>query len=153
MGEAVHPWVLVSWAAKSPPSTALPFSILIDLLAMLLTNIISGSDATAHMVEEVKDADFTVPKAVVWPFVLNGVLGLFFIISYLFCLPFVEDALNDLSTFPFLYVFRQAVSTSGVNALTIVILILAIDPNIAFNASTSRQTFAFARDNDLPFPN
>jgi Amino acid permease len=36
--------------------------------------------------------------------------------------------------------------------LTIVILIFAIASNIAFNASTSRQTFAFARDNGLPFP-
>lgn len=120
---------------------------------MLLTNIISGSDATAHMAEEVKDAGLNVPKAMVWSFVLNGVLGLFFIISYVFCLPSVEDALNDPTTLPFLYVFRQAVSTGGVNALTFVILVLAIASNIAFNASTSRQTFAFARDNGLPFPN
>jgi choline transport protein len=123
-----------------------------SLLAILLTIIISGSDATAHMAEEVKDAGLNVPKAMVWSFVLNGVLGLFFIITYLFCLPSVEDALNDPTTFPFLYVFRQAVSIGGVNALTAVILILAIASNIAFNASTSRQTFAFARDNGLPFP-
>lgn len=103
------------------------------------------------MAEEVKNAGANVPKAMVWSFVLNGVLGLFFVVSYLFCLPSVEDALSDPTGFPFLYVFRQAVSTGGVNALTIVILILAIDPNIAFNASTSRQTFAFARDNGLPF--
>jgi choline transport protein len=104
------------------------------------------------MAEEVKDASLNVPKAMVWSFVLNGMLGLFFIISYLFCLPSVEDTLNDPTGFPFLYVFRQALSIGGVNALTFVILILAIASNIAFNASTSRQTFAFARDNGLPFP-
>jgi choline transport protein len=103
------------------------------------------------MTEEVKDASLNVPTAMVWSFVLNGMLGLFFIISYLFCLPSVEDALNDPTGFPFLYVFRQALSIGGVNALTFVILILAIASNIAFNASTSRQTFAFARDNGLPF--
>jgi choline transport protein len=104
------------------------------------------------MAEEVKDAGLNVPKAMVWSFVLNGILGLFFIITYLFCLPSVEDALNDPTTFPFLYVFRQALSVNGVNTLTVLILLLAIACNIAFNASTSRQTFAFARDNGLPFP-
>jgi amino acid transporter len=104
------------------------------------------------MAEEVKDAGMNVPKAMVSSFVLNGVLGLFFVITYLFCLPSVEDALNDPTGFPFLYVFRNAVSVGGVNVLTVVILLLAIASNIAFNASTSRQTFAFARDNGLPFP-
>ena len=42
-------------------------------------------------------------------------------------------------------------STSGVNALTILLLILVIASNISFNASTSRQTFAFARDKGFPF--
>ena len=40
----------------------------------------------------------------------------------------------------------------GVNALTILVLILEVASNISFNASTSRQTFAFARDKGLPFP-
>jgi choline transport protein len=119
---------------------------------MLLTNNMAGSDATAHMAEEVKDGGLNVPKAMVWSYVLNGVLGLFFVITYLFCLPSVEAALNDPTGFPFLYVFRQAVSVGGVNTLTVVILVLAVASNIAFNASTSRQTFAFARDNGLPFP-
>ena len=104
------------------------------------------------MAEEVKDAGANVPKAMVWSFVLNGFLGLFFVVTYLFCLPSVEDALNDPTGFPFLYVFRNAVSVGGVNVLTVVVLLLAIASNIAFNASTSRQTFAFARDNGLPFP-
>jgi len=104
------------------------------------------------MAEEVKDAGTNVPKAMVSSFVLNGLLGLFFVVTYLFCLPSVEDALNDPTGFPFLYVFRNAVSVGGVNVLTVVILLLAIASNIAFNASTSRQTFAFARDNGLPFP-
>jgi amino acid transporter len=103
------------------------------------------------MAEEVKDAGRNVPNAMFWSYVLNGILGLIFMITYLFCLPSVDDALNDPTYFPFIYVFRQAVSTGGINALTIMILILVIASNISFNASTSRQTFAFARDNGLPF--
>lgn len=86
-----------------------------------------------------------------WAYVSNGVLGLILIITYNFALTDVDAALNDPTYYPFIWVFRQAVSTGGVNALTILILILVIASNISFNASTSRQTFAFARDKGLPF--
>ena len=109
------------------------------------------SDATAHMAEEVKDAGRNVPNAMFWSYVLNGVLGLVLLTTYLFCLPSVTDAIDDPSGFPFIYVFQKAVSTNGVNALTIMLLVLVIASNISFNASTSRQTFAFARDRGLPF--
>lgn len=109
------------------------------------------SDATAHMAEEVKDAGRNVPLAIVWSYVGNGILALIFLVSYLFAIPSVDDALNDESGFPFIYVFHQAVSTGGVNALTIMVLVLVVASNVSFNASTSRQTFAFARDHGLPF--
>ncbi|PGH34788.1 hypothetical protein GX50_02347 [[Emmonsia] crescens] len=108
-------------------------------------------DATAHMAEEVKDAGRNVPNAIVWGYIANGILAMIFIVSYIFSIPSVDDALKDPSKFPFIYVFRNAVSTSGVNALTIVILVLVIASNVSFNASASRQTFSFARDKGLPF--
>jgi amino acid transporter len=43
------------------------------------------------------------------------------------------------------------VSRAGVNGLTAIILIPVIFSNILFNASTARRTYAFARDNGLPF--
>ena len=109
------------------------------------------SDCTAHMAEEVKDAGRNVPNAMFWAYVGNGILGLILIITYNFALTDVDAALDDPTTYPFIWVFRQSVSTGGVNALTITILILVIASNISFNASTSRQTFAFARDKGLPF--
>ncbi len=103
------------------------------------------------MAEEVKDAGRNVPNAIVWSYVGNGLLALVFIVTFVFAIPSVEDAINDPSGYPFIYVFQKAVSTGGVNALTIMVLILVIASNVSFNASTSRQTFAFARDNGLPF--
>ena len=111
----------------------------------------AASDATAHMAEEVRDAGLNVPRAMVWSYFGNGIVALIFLITYLFSIPSVEDALNDESGFPFIYVFSNAVSIAGVNALTILVLILVIFSNVSFNASTSRQTFAFARDKGLPF--
>ena len=110
-----------------------------------------GSDATAHMAEEVKDAGRNVPIAIVWSYVGNGLIALVFLVTFLFAMPSVEEAIGDPSGFPFIYVFQKTVSTGGVNALTIMVLILVVASNVSFNASTSRQTFAFARDNGLPF--
>ncbi|KAI9728792.1 MAG: hypothetical protein M1834_007178 [Cirrosporium novae-zelandiae] len=109
------------------------------------------SDATAHMAEEVKDAGRNVPLAMVWSYVVNGIMGIILLITYLFCIQNVEDAIDDPSGFPFIYVFRNAVSTGGVNVLTAILLVLVTASNISFNASTSRQTFAFGRDRGLPF--
>lgn len=110
-----------------------------------------GSDATAHMSEEVKNASINVPRAIAWGYVINGILALVFMVTYLFAMPSVEEALSHPSEFPFIYVFSQAVSTNGVTGLTTIVLILVIASNISFNASASRQTFSFARDQGLPF--
>lgn len=102
------------------------------------------------MAEEVRNAGLNVPRAMVWSYFGNGIIALVFLITYLFSIPSVDDALNDPSGFPFIYVFNQAMNVGGVNALTVLILVLVIFSNISFNASTSRQTWAFARDKGLP---
>ena len=66
----------------------------------------SGSDASAHMSEEVKDASRNVPVAIAWGYFSNGIMAIVLLIAYLFALPSVEDALNDNTGFPFLYVFK-----------------------------------------------
>ncbi|KAJ5645642.1 hypothetical protein N7507_011653 [Penicillium longicatenatum] len=110
-----------------------------------------SSDACAHMSEEIKDAGRNVPRAMYWGYFVNGIMAAILLVAYLFATPSVEDSLNDASGFPFLYVFKQITSTAGVNALASIILLPVIFSNILFNAATSRQTWAFARDKGLPF--
>ncbi|KAF9888612.1 hypothetical protein FE257_008544 [Aspergillus nanangensis] len=110
-----------------------------------------SSDATAHMSEEVRDASRYVPLAIAWGYIVNGILAFVVLITLLFAMPSVDAALNDPTGFPFIYVFKQAVSPTGVNGLSAIVLIPVIFSNILFNASTARQTYAFARDRGLPF--
>ena len=111
-----------------------------------------GSDSVAHMAEEVEDAGLVVPRAMVWSFFINIPFTFGMLLAYLFCMPSVEDALADPTGFPFIYVFRQATGTAnGTVGLTIVMLLLITMITISSMASTSRQTFAFARDKGLPF--
>lgn len=103
------------------------------------------------MCEEVKHAAKTVPRAIAWGYVLNGLLGFGLVLAYLFALTSIPDALSHPTGFPFIYVFRNAVSPGGTTGLTLLVLILVITSNITYNASVSRQTFSFARANGLPF--
>ncbi|OCL03636.1 amino acid transporter [Glonium stellatum] len=109
------------------------------------------SDAAAHMSEEIKDAGITVPRAMAGSYILNGALGLVFLISYMFVMTDVGAALNDPTYYPHIWVFRQAVSSGGVVALNVIPTILIFAGTVSFNLSTSRQTWAFARDKGLPF--
>ncbi|KAF9073083.1 putative GABA permease [Rhodocollybia butyracea] len=111
------------------------------------------SDGTAHMAEEVQDAGRHVPIAMVWAYIGNGVLGVIFYTTYLFAVVSVDDALDDPSGFPFIYVLRNTLSLRGVNALTSIILLPILASNISFTAATSRQTWAFARDHGPPCSN
>ncbi|RFU31627.1 hypothetical protein B7463_g4724, partial [Scytalidium lignicola] len=110
------------------------------------------SDAAAHMSEETKDAGVTVPRAIIGSFLLNAALGLVFLISYLFCITDLDGALNDATGYPHLWVFQNTVSLGGVNGLSAIVIILIFAGTVSFNLSTSRQTWAFARDAGLPFP-
>ncbi|KAL5388825.1 hypothetical protein PMIN06_006437 [Paraphaeosphaeria minitans] len=103
------------------------------------------------MAEEVRDADRYVPISLFWSYIGNSFMAIIFLITYLFALPSVEDAIDDSSGYPFLYVFKGAMSPAGVNTLTIIVLLIVSAANINFGASTARQTFAFARDKGLPF--
>jgi choline transport protein len=93
-----------------------------------------------------------VPKSMVWTFLLNVPFTFGLLLTYLFCIGDVTQAIASTTGFPFIYVFQNATGTvGGTTGMTIVILLLLIMITISSMASTSRQTFAFARDNGLPF--
>lgn len=103
------------------------------------------------MAEEIKDAGKTVPRAMVGAYLMNGVVGLVFIISYMFAVTDIMAALDDPTGYPHMWVFGQAVSPGAVAALNTIPIVLIFAGTLTFNLSTSRQTWAFARDNGLPF--
>lgn len=104
------------------------------------------------MAEEIKDAGIVVPQSMVWSFCLNVPFTFGLLLTYLFSIGDVKKALASPTGFPFIYVFQNATgSVGGATGLTIVVLVLLIMVTISSLASTSRQTFAFARDNGLPF--
>lgn len=66
------------------------------------------------------------------------------VLTYLFCMPSVADAVSDPTGYPFVYVFRTATGTAGGTiGLTVVLFLLLTMITISAAASTSRQAFAY----------
>lgn len=113
--------------------------------------MLAGADSAAHMSEECRDAGVVVPKAMMWTLAINGLMGFIMLITYLYSMPNVTHAINEVSGFPMIYVFRQAMSISSVMTIIVFFIVVLMAGNISFQAATARQTFAFARDHGLPF--
>lgn len=50
-----------------------------------------------------------------------------------------------------IYVFNLAMPSSGTICMIVLLLVLLMAGNISYQASTARQTWAFARDGGLPY--
>lgn len=85
-----------------------------------------------------------------WTYIVNGLLGLIMLVSFLFAMPSVDDAINDPTGYPMMYAFQQAMPMTGTIVLTVLMMVLLMAGNISYQASTARQTYAFARDRGFP---
>ncbi len=108
----------------------------------------TGYDASAHTIEETKNARVSAPWGIYLSVVISGVVG------YVMLL-FVTLAIKDLdatagSANPFIYIFEQALGeTFGRVVLWIVTLAMWFC-GLSCVTSTSRMIFAFARDKGMP---
>lgn len=111
-----------------------------------------GFDGAIHMSEEVRHAAITVPKIIMLSIIINAVLAFGFLIGLLYSVGNIQNALNSPTGYPIIEIFFQATgSTKGATAMMAGIIIIAFCATFGILASVSRLTWAFARDNGLPF--
>lgn len=119
--------------------------------ARLLTVL---KDGATHMSEEARNPRTTIPWSLITSITLNGALGFGMLLALLYCQGDVMQNLESPTGFPFMEAFLQALrSLPWATAYTSILLVLLIFANVAVLAATSRTTYAFARDNGLPFSN
>ncbi|KAL8826829.1 MAG: hypothetical protein Q9170_007253 [Blastenia crenularia] len=119
----------------------------------LIGNIFAffGVDGAIHMSEEIRNPSKVVPASMLCSVLLNGVLGLGMMLAVLFAIVDLQDSLDTATGFPFMEIFRQGTGSAGGSAPMIaLIIILSFCATIAVLASSSRLTWAFARDRGLP---
>lgn len=105
------------------------------------------------MSEEVKDAAKSVQKAMISIYIVNFILIFPAILTICFHIPVVQDALDDPTLYPTIYVLRQSMSPVWMTVILVVIVCLLICSNITYLAAVTRDMFAFARDESLHFSN
>jgi amino acid transporter len=85
-----------------------------------------------------------------WAYMLNIPLAFAMLIVFVFAMTDVETAVGE--AFPFVWILQNSLSTAGAQAITAIMFILVFMIAVSCFASTSRQLFAFARDDGMPFP-
>ncbi|KAJ4341105.1 hypothetical protein N0V95_007325 [Ascochyta clinopodiicola] len=129
---------------------SIPLSTMVGLTGA--ASCFVGIEAGAHMAEEVRNAAHVIPRAMMWTWLGNGLLGWIMAITFCFC---VGDTMSVLLTplgSPHIQVFVNTTgSVAGATGLTCIMLIIAVFACVAVMATNSRQLFAFARDNGVPF--
>ena len=112
----------------------------------------TGYDGACHMSEEIEHAEVVVPRALITSVSLNGALGFGFLIALLFSMGDLNAALSTPTGYPLIEIFYQATnSTRATNAMICGIVASAVAAVLGLLASASRTTWAFSRDNGLPF--
>lgn len=119
----------------------------------LMTSIFAliGVDAAAHMAEEIQNASTVIPWSMLSTVGINGVLGFAMLLAVLFCAGNIDNALMSPTGFPFIEIFREATNAvGGATGMTVIILLAQILACIGILATTSRMTWAFARERGIP---
>ncbi|KAA6414258.1 MAG: Amino acid polyamine transporter I [Lasallia pustulata] len=122
-------------------------------VGLISTNLpFIGYDGPCHMAEEVQNASTIVPWCMICTILLNGILGFAIVLAFCFCVGDLEGALTSPTGYDFIEVFHNATnSNAATSVMTSVLITLVICASFGFLASSSRQTWAFARDKGLPF--
>ncbi|KAK5168302.1 uncharacterized protein LTR77_006871 [Saxophila tyrrhenica] len=122
---------------------------MVGLLSPVISTI--GFDCAVHMAEEVKDSSSTLPKALLWSFTFNAVLGFIMAVTLVYTLGNVNEVLGSLTGYPFIQIFYNTTqSYTGANIMTLVVILTLTSSAIAEVATASRQIWSFARDKGVP---
>lgn len=108
--------------------------------------------SSCHMSEEVEDAAITVPRSMVATVLLNGIMGFGMLLAILFSMGSTDAALASKTGYPVIEILFNALQDkTATSAIVSILIAMFIFATIGIMASTSRLTWAFARDKGLPF--
>ncbi len=130
-----------------PKTESMGYLFLLGLLLPAYT--ITGFDASAHTAEETIDAGRTIPRGMTHSVLWSGVFGFVMLASIVLAAPDLGVAASK-GAGSFGYILEQTVPQTPRLALLVLIAACQYLCGLATVTSTSRMTFAFARDGGLP---
>ncbi|CAG7921999.1 unnamed protein product [Penicillium olsonii] len=111
----------------------------------------AGGDSVVHMAEEIHNAAIVLPRAMMLCVLINGILGFGMLISLLFCMGDIQDALSTRTGYPFIEIFFHSTgSTVGAVLMSTIVLVISMFGVMGMLAAASRQFWSFSRDRAVP---
>ena len=126
------------------------FATLVGILGPIWT--LGGADAACHLAEEVKDASWNAPRAMVANAAVGYSLGFIMTVTGFLTLGNDPTALLDTPFgLPWIQImFNATESTVATSIMTSVVCLMLLFGSINSLTCASRQLFSFARDKGLP---
>lgn len=127
------------------------FSFLLGFLNVAW--VMTDYDGTTHMSEETHDAAIRGPLAIRLAVVVSGLLGFLLNITFGFCLTenYLEDIVGSPTGLPIAQIFLNAGGRSGGTAMLFFVILVQFFTGASAMLANARMTYAFARDEALPF--
>ncbi|KAI1097387.1 amino acid transporter [Jackrogersella minutella] len=112
---------------------------------------LTGFDAVAHMIEEIPQPHILGPKIMLYCIGIGMVTGFIFLSCLLFCIDNLDNVMES-SAGPLLQIFMDATkSPAGSVCLLMFPLVCMLFTATTLMTTSSRMSYAFARDHGLPF--
>ena len=106
------------------------------------TFTVLGSEATAHIAEEIEEPDTVLPRCMLWSYLVNAPGTLLLLLTYAFNISNLDAAMHDI--IPSVSLLRSALlSQQATTGLMTVVLLLVFMVAVSTMVSTSRHLFAF----------
>jgi choline transport protein len=113
---------------------------------------ITGYDAVAHMIEEIPNASVEGPKIMIYCVMIGTVTGFFFLMILLFVSGGDAKSIIESTAGPLVTILYNATSSkAGAVCLLMFPLGCILFAEIAIMTTSSRMTYAFARDGGVPW--
>ena len=127
------------------------FSFLLGFLNVAW--VMTDYDGTTHMSEETHDAAVRGPLAIRLAVLVSGVLGWFLNITFTFCLTptYMDDIVGSPTGLPIAQIFLNAGGRAGGTAMLFFVILVQFFTGASALLANARMTYAFARDEALPF--
>lgn len=127
------------------------FSFLLGFLNVAW--VMTDYDGTTHLSEEQHDAAIRGPLAIRLAVVVSGIIGWMLNITFCFCLTenYMEDIVGSPTGLPVAQIFLNAGGRSGGTAMLFFVILVQFFTGASAMLANARMTYAFARDEALPF--
>ncbi|KAI9653233.1 MAG: hypothetical protein M1821_007664 [Bathelium mastoideum] len=125
------------------------FSFFLGFLSVAWT--MTDYDGTTHMSEETHDAAIRGPTAIRAAVLVSGLVGWMLNITFCFCLSDIDAIISSPLGLPAAQIFLNAGGRAGGMAMLFFVILVQFFTGCSAMLANARMTYAFARDDALPF--